>query len=71
MRSEHDTHEPDLRMALAALRKGHLGAAEAIARRLLHNRPDDPFGRIAQALAAASVGEVWLDLAALRHSLAG
>lgn len=31
----------------------------------------DTFGRIAQALAAAPVGEVWLDLAALRRSLSG
>jgi len=42
MRPGHDTHEPDLRVALLALRQGDLGAAEAIARRLLHTKPDDP-----------------------------
>ena len=36
----------------------------------LRLRPDT-FGRVAQALAAAPTGEAWLDLAALRHSLAG
>jgi hypothetical protein len=44
-------------------------AAKTAYRLALTLRPDT-FGRVAQALAAAPTGEVWLDLAALRHSLA-
>jgi tetratricopeptide (TPR) repeat protein len=48
---------------------GNLPEAKANYRRALEMRPDS-FGRIAQALSAAPVGEVWLDIAALRRSLA-
>jgi tetratricopeptide (TPR) repeat protein len=47
---------------------GDLPEAKALYRRALELRPDS-FGRIAQALSAAPVGEVWLDVAALRGSL--
>jgi Tfp pilus assembly protein PilF len=47
----------------------HAAATKAY-RRALDVRPDS-FGRIAQALAAAPVGEIWLDVAELRRSLAG
>ena len=48
---------------------GDMAAAKMAYRLALRLRPDT-FGRVAQALAAAPMGEVWLDLAALRHSLA-
>ena len=46
-------------------------AAAKTAYRLALRLQPDTFGRIAQALAAAPIGEVWLDIAALRGSLAG
>lgn len=48
---------------------GDIAAAKASYRLALQLRPET-FGRIAQALAAAPTGEVWLDVAALRNSLA-
>jgi len=52
-----DTDEPDLRLALSALREGDLGAAEAIARRLLHNEPDDPGVHQLVAVVALELGK--------------
>jgi tetratricopeptide (TPR) repeat protein len=49
---------------------GDVGTAKANYRLALQLKPET-FGRIAQALAAAPVGEVWLDVAALRKSLGG
>lgn len=49
---------------------GDLAAAKDAYRSALQIRADT-FGRIAQALAAAPTGEVWLDLLALRRSLEG
>jgi tetratricopeptide (TPR) repeat protein len=49
---------------------GNVGTAKANYRLALQLKPET-FGRIAQALAAAPVGEVWLDVAALRKSLGG
>jgi tetratricopeptide (TPR) repeat protein len=49
---------------------GDVGPAKASYRLALQLKPE-AFGRIAQALAAAPVGEVWLDVAALHKSLAG
>jgi tetratricopeptide (TPR) repeat protein len=49
---------------------GDVGMAKASYRLALQLKPET-FGRIAQALATAPVGEVWLDVAALRKSLAG
>ena len=57
MRPKQDTDEPDLRMALLALRDGDLGAAEAIARRLLHDMPDDPAVHQLAAVVALQRGE--------------
>jgi tetratricopeptide (TPR) repeat protein len=48
---------------------GDIAAAKNAYRLALQLRPET-FGRIAQALAAAPTGEVWLDIAALRDSLA-
>jgi tetratricopeptide (TPR) repeat protein len=48
---------------------GDMTAARAAYRLAVQLRPDT-FGRIAQALAAAPTGEIWLDAAALRSSLA-
>jgi tetratricopeptide (TPR) repeat protein len=48
---------------------GDVGMAKASYRLALRLKPQT-FGRIAQALAAAPIGEVWLDVAALRKSLA-
>ena len=45
-------------------------SAKVAYRLALKLRPDT-FGRIAQALAASPMGEVWLDVAALRRSLDG
>jgi tetratricopeptide (TPR) repeat protein len=47
---------------------GDLAAARAAYGEALASRPDT-FGRIAQALTAAPVGELWLDIEALRSSL--
>jgi tetratricopeptide (TPR) repeat protein len=49
---------------------GDVSAAKANYRLALQLKPET-FGRIAQALAASPVGEVWLDIAALRKSLGG
>jgi tetratricopeptide (TPR) repeat protein len=49
---------------------GDMAAAKAAYQLALRLQPDT-FGRIAQALAAAPIGEVWLDIAALRGSLTG
>jgi tetratricopeptide (TPR) repeat protein len=49
---------------------GDVGTAKANYRLALQLKPET-FGRIAQALAAAPVGEVWLEAAALRKSLGG
>ena len=49
---------------------GDMAAAKTAYQLALRLQPDT-FGRIAQALAAAPIGEVWLDIAALRGSLAG
>jgi len=67
--------QPDLAEAAVNLGICHqenrdMAAAKTAYRLALKLRPDT-FGRVAQALAAAPMGEVWLDLAALRHSLAG
>ena len=67
--------QPDLAEAAVNLGICHqenrdMAAAKTAYRLALKLRPGT-FGRVAQALAAAPMGEVWLDLAALRHSLAG
>ena len=49
---------------------GDLEGARASYRMAVQTRPDT-FGRIAQALPGAPKGELWLDLVALRRSLAG
>jgi tetratricopeptide (TPR) repeat protein len=57
MPPKRDTDEPDLRMALQALREGDLGVAEAMARRLLRNTPDDPAVHQFAAVVALQRGE--------------
>jgi tetratricopeptide (TPR) repeat protein len=61
--------EAAVNLGAAHQETGDMEAAKAAYREALKLRPDT-FGRIAQALAAAPTGELWLDLAALRQSLA-
>ena len=70
MRPGHDTHEPDLRVALLALREGDLGAAEAIARRLLHTKPDDPAVHQLAAVIALQQGDTGQAVRSAAASLA-
>lgn len=65
-----DLAEAAVNLGMCYQEMGNLAAAKAIYRQALGLRPD-AFGRIAQALATAPVGEVWLDISALRRSLAG
>jgi Flp pilus assembly protein TadD len=63
-----DLAEAAVNLGISLQQSGDLAAAKAAYGEALRLR-DDSFGRIAQALAAAPTGEVWLDLAALRRSL--
>jgi tetratricopeptide (TPR) repeat protein len=65
-----DFAEAAVNLGICYQELGRLAEAKALYRRALDLRPDS-FGRIAQALSAAPVGEVWLDVAELRRSLAG
>jgi tetratricopeptide (TPR) repeat protein len=65
-----DLAEAAVNLGICHQENGDIAAAKTAYRLALKLRPDT-FGRVAQALAAAPMGEVWLDLAALRHSLAG
>ncbi|MGB7098602.1 MAG: tetratricopeptide repeat protein [Xanthobacteraceae bacterium] len=65
-----DLAEAAVNLGICRQETGDLTAAKAAYHLALRLRPDT-FGRIAQALAAAPTGEVWLDLAALRDSLVG
>ena len=65
-----DLAEAAVNLGICYQELGNLPQAKALYRRALDVRPDS-FGRIAQALAAAPFGEVWLDVAELRRSLAG
>lgn len=60
--------EAAVNLGTALQEAGDLGAAKAAYARALRARPA-AFGRIAQALATAPRGELWLDLAMLRRSL--
>jgi tetratricopeptide (TPR) repeat protein len=62
--------EAAVNLGIALQQSGDLAAAKAAYAEALRLRGDS-FGRIAQALAAAPTGEVWLDLGALRRSLGG
>jgi tetratricopeptide (TPR) repeat protein len=64
-----DLAEAAVNLGICHQENGDMAAAKTAYRLALRLRPDT-FGRIAQALAVAPMGEVWLDLAALRHSLA-
>jgi len=65
-----DLAEAAVNLGICHQENGDMAAAKTAYRLALKLRPGT-FGRVAQALAAAPMGEVWLDLAALRHSLAG
>jgi tetratricopeptide (TPR) repeat protein len=65
-----DLAEAAVNLGICHQENGNMAAAKMAYGLALRLRPDT-FGRIAQALAAAPMGEVWLDLAALRQSLAG
>jgi tetratricopeptide (TPR) repeat protein len=62
--------EAAVNLGICRQETGDLAAAKAAYGLALTLRPES-FGRIAQALAAAPFGEVWLDVAALRDSLRG
>lgn len=61
--------EAAVNLGIVLQETGDVAAARAAYGQALALRADT-FGRIAQALTAAPVGELWLDLAALRSSLA-
>jgi tetratricopeptide (TPR) repeat protein len=61
--------EAAVNLGIALQEIGDLAAARASYRQALELRADT-FGRVAQALTAAPTGELWLDLMALRASLA-
>src|ERR1700728_317653 len=65
-----DFAEAAVNLGICHQEVGDMVAAKAAYRLAMTLRPDT-FGRVAQALAAAPMGEVWLDLAALRLELAG
>lgn len=65
-----DLAEAAVNLGICHQESGDMTAAKTAYRLALALR-SDTFGRIAQALAAAPSGEVWLDLEALRRSLAG
>ena len=62
--------EAALNLGTVRQRLGDMAGAYAAYRLAARLRPDG-FGRAAQALTTASTGELWLDLGALRRSLAG
>jgi len=62
--------EAHVNLGICQQQTGDIAAAKASFRRAMELR-SDTFGRIAQALAAAPRGELWLDSERLRHSLAG
>jgi tetratricopeptide (TPR) repeat protein len=64
-----DFAEAAVNLGICHQERGDMAAAKTAYRLALKLRLDT-FGRIAQALAAPPTGEVWLDLAALLHSLA-
>ena len=70
MGSEYDGSEPDLSTALSALREGDLDAAEAIARRLFGNAPDDPAVHQLAAVIALQRGEIQRAVRSATASLA-
>ena len=65
-----DMDEPNLHMALLALREGDPGKAEAIAQRLLHNMPDDPAVHQLTAVIALQRGDAKQAARSARASLA-
>jgi tetratricopeptide (TPR) repeat protein len=64
-----DLAEAAVNLGICRQETGDIAAAKAAYRRALKIRPD-AFGRITQALAVAPTGELWLDVAAMRSSLA-
>ena len=65
-----DLAEAAVNLGICHQEIGDMTSAKVAYRLALKLRPDT-FGRIAQALAASPIGEVWLDVAALRRSLDG
>jgi len=67
----YGANERDLSGALLALREGNLDAAEAIARRLFENTPDDPAVNQLAAVIALRRGEIQQAVRSAAASLAG
>jgi tetratricopeptide (TPR) repeat protein len=67
--AQPDFAEAAVNLGIALQERGELADARQAYRDALKIRPDT-FGRIVQALSAAPTGELWLDLQALRQSLA-
>ena len=65
-----DAPETHVNLGLTLQRSGNLEAATQSYRRAMALRADS-FGRIAQGLASARKGQLWLDLRRLRRSLGG
>lgn len=70
LRLDPDRAEAAVNLGTVLQQAGDLAGAKAAYARALRSRPDS-FARIAQALPSAPKGELWLDLRALRQSLAG
>jgi Flp pilus assembly protein TadD len=62
--------EAEVNLGIVLQEMGDLAGAKQAYGRAVRKRPDS-FGRVAQALPGSPKGELWLDLAALRRSLAG
>lgn len=70
LRLDPDRAEAAVNLGTVLQETGDLAGAKAAFARAVRSRPDS-FARVAQALPSAPRGELWLDLGALRRSLAG
>lgn len=70
LRLDPDRAEAAVNLGTVLQETGDLAGAKAAYARAVRSRPDS-FARVAQALPSAAKGELWLDLGALRRSLAG
>lgn len=70
LRLSPELAEAHVNLGICLQQTGDIAAAKAAFGRAMRLR-SDTFGRIAQALAAAPCGELWLDSERLRQSLAG
>lgn len=70
LRLDPERAEAAVNLGTVLQETGDLAGAKAAYARAVRSRPES-FARVAQALPSAPKGELWLDLGALRRSLAG